>query len=283
MAGMAATTATLRLGHSPDADDAFMFYGLAAGKVDTGGLKFEHVLRDIETLNQWAMEGRLEITAISAHAYPYVADRYALTACGASMGEGYGPIVVSRAPAGPASLAGKRIALPGRLTSATLALHLYLPDFQAVFMPFDRIMDAVRVGEVDAGLIIHEGQLNHREFGLHPVVDLGVWWREETGGLPLPLGLNAVRRDLGDGLMARVSVLLKESIAYSLAHRQDALAHAMRYARGLGLEVADRFVGMYVNERTLDLGPDGREAVTLFLRRGHERGLVPSVPELTFV
>lgn len=282
MAGTAAI-ATLRLGHSPDADDAFMFYGLAAGKVDTGGLAFEHILRDIETLNQWAMEGRLEITAISAHAYPYVAERYALTSCGASMGEGYGPIVVAREPADPATLAGKRIALPGRLTSATLAMRLYLPDFEGVQMPFDRIMDAVLAGEVDAGLLIHEGQLNHQEFGLHKVVDLGVWWREETGGLPLPLGVNAVRRDLGAETMARVSALLKESIAYSLDHRQDALDHAMTYARGLGLEVADRFVGMYVNERTLDLGPDGREALALLLRRGHERGLVPFVPELTFV
>lgn len=283
MASAAAPITTLRLGHSPDSDDAFMFYGLASGRVDTGDLAFEHVLRDIETLNRWAMEGRLEITAISAHAYPYVAGRYALTPCGASMGEGYGPIVVARDPADPAWLAKKRIAVPGKLTSATLALHLYLDDFEPVCLPFDRIMEAVASGAVDAGLLIHEGQLTHGEMGLFKVVDLGIWWRDDTGGLPLPLGVNAVRRDLGGPLMSRVSDLLRESIAYSLAHRREALAHAMTYARGLDPRMADRFVGMYVNARTLDMGPDGREAVRLFLRRGHERGLVPAVPELEFV
>lgn len=281
MAGEAITT--LRLGHSPDSDDAFMFYGLASGKVDTGDLAFEHVLRDIETLNRWAMEGRLEITAISAHAYPYVAGRYALTPCGASMGEGYGPMVVTREPVDSAWLAGKRIAVPGKLTSATLALHLYLADFEPVYLSFDRIMEAVAAGDVDAGLLIHEGQLTHGEMGLHKVVDLGVWWWEDTGGLPLPLGVNVVRRDLGGPLMARVSELLRESIAYSLAHRREALEHAMTYARGLDPMMADRFVGMYVNARTLDMGEDGRAAVRLLLRRGHERGLVPAVPELEFV
>ncbi len=273
----------IRLGHSPDADDAFMFYGLASGKVETGNLVFEHLLRDIETLNQWALEGRLEVTAISVHAYPYVAGRYALLPSGASMGEDYGPIVVTREPEDPAWLWGRRIAVPGRLTTATLALHLYLDDFEPVIMPFDTIMEAVRDGRVDAGLIIHEGQLSHGEWGLHPVADLGKWWRADTGGLPLPLGVNAVRRDLGGRLMADVSRYLRESIEYALAHREDALTHALRYARGLDRDVADRFVGMYVNERTVDMGADGREAIALILKRGHERGLVPAVPELDFV
>lgn len=272
----------LRLGHSPDVDDAFMFYGLAAGKVETGDLAFEHVLRDIETLNGWAREGRLEVTAISAHAYPYVADRYLLTSCGASMGEGYGPVLVARSPLEPDQLAGRRIALPGRLTSATLALRLCLPDFEAVYLPFDRILAAVAEGRVEAGLLIHEGQLTFGDLGLRRVLDLGAWWRAETG-LPLPLGLNAVRRDLGPARVRQVADLLRRSIAYALAHREEALAHALAYARGLGRDLADRFVGMYVNERTVDLGPEGREAVRLFLRRGHERGLVPAVRELEFI
>lgn len=272
----------IRLGHSPDADDAFMFYGLAAGKVATGDVVFEHLLRDIETLNRWALEGRLEVTAISVHAYPHVAGRYALLPCGASMGEDYGPVVVGREAADPSSLRGRRIAVPGRLTSATLALQLFMDDFEPVVMPFDTIIEAVRDGLVDAGLLIHEGQLNHREFGLHTVVDLGRWWRRETG-LPLPLGVNAVRRDLGAAMMADISRYLRESIEYSLAHRREALEHALRFARGLDAELADRFVGMYVNERTIDMGPDGREAIALFLRRGFERGLVPTVPELDFV
>ncbi len=272
----------LKVGHSPDADDAFMFYGLASGRVDTGDWRFEHILRDIETLNQWAMEGRLEVTAISVHAYPYVADHYALTPCGASMGEGYGPVLVARDPVEPERLAGRRIAVPGRFTSATLALGLFLSSFEPVYTPFDRITDAVKAGRVDAGLLIHEGQLTHGEEGLHRVADLGAWWREETG-LPLPLGVNAVRRDLGRAAMGRVAALLRESIEFALEHREEALEHAMRYARGLDRALADRFVGMYVNERTVDMGAEGREAIALFLARGRERGLVPAAPELDFV
>lgn len=272
----------LRLGHSPDADDAFMFYALATGRVTAPGLEFEHVLRDIETLNDWARAGRLEVTAVSAHAYPYVADRYLLTACGASMGEGYGPVVVAREPVTLADLAGRPVAIPGRLTSAALALALYLPDHRPVPVPFDRIPAAVAAGEVAAGLLIHEGQLTYRELGLHLVADLGERWRAETG-LPLPLGLNAVRRDVGREVAARVSSALRASIAYALEHREEALAYALGFARGLDPARADRFVAMYVNARTLDLGDDGREAVRLFLERGHARGLVPAVPALEFV
>lgn len=272
----------LRLGHSPDADDAFMFYGLAAGKVDAEGLSFEHILRDIETLNRWALEGRLEVTAISVHAYPYVASSYALLPCGASMGENYGPVVVAKGEIEPEHLAGRRIAVPGRLTTATLVLRLFTRDFEAVYMPFDRIMDAVEAGTVDAGLLIHEGQLTHRDRGLQPVIDLGEWWFGQTG-LPLPLGLNAVRKDLGPDLMAKVSRVLTRSIEYSLAHRAEALAHALGYARGLSSTLADRFVAMYVNDRTLEMGPDGREAVALLLDMAHRCELVPEVPALEWV
>ena len=275
------TPRTLRLGHSPDSDDAFMFYALAAGKLDTGGLRFEHILRDIETLNSWATEGELEITALSAHSYAYVSDRYLVLPHGASMGEGYGPMVVTRENSTLSALRGATIAVPGKLTSAYLALRLYEPSFSPVFMPFDTIMDAVRDGTVDAGLLIHEGQLTHGKLGLHTVVDLGKWWNQETG-LPLPLGLNAVRRDLGAELIAEVSRLLHESIQYALNHREDALSHAMAYSRGLDRGTADRFVGMYVNARTLDMGPDGREAVRLFLKRGADAGIVPHTADVEF-
>lgn len=273
---------TLKLGHSPDSDDAFMFYGLAAGKVDAEGLTFEHLLRDIETLNQWAREGRLEVTALSVHAYATVSDRYALLNSGASMGEDYGPMVVTREPCAAEDLRGKRIAVPGLLTSAYLALRLYQPDFREVVVPFDRIMDAVSQGEVDAGLLIHEGQLTHRAAGLHTVVDLGVWWKGETG-LPLPLGVNAVRRDLGDEVLGKVARALKASILYGLEHREEALAHALGYARGLDTAMADRFVGMYVNQRTVDMGDEGRRSVELFLTRGYDIGLLKAPPRVEFV
>ena len=276
------TVRLLRLGHSPDSDDAFMFFGLATGAVSEPGLEFEHILRDIQTLNDWAREGRLEVTAISVHAYAYVADRYALMSSGASMGEGYGPMVVAREPVDAGWLAGRRIAVPGLLTSAYLELRLALADFEPVVVPFDRIEDEVVEGRVDAGLLIHEGQLTHRRRGLHGVLELWTWWRDLTG-LPLPLGANAVRRDLPPEVQAGAGRAVRESIAYALAHREEALAHALRYARDLPVELADRFVGQYVNQRTLDLGEDGRAAYQELLDRGAAAGLVPPVGRLTFV
>jgi 1,4-dihydroxy-6-naphthoate synthase len=274
----------IQLGHSPDSDDAFMFYGLAAHKVPTEGFEFEHILRDIETLNHWAEEGRLEITAISVHAFAHVADRYAILSHGASMGDNYGPMVVTREPRPLEWLREQRIAIPGTLTSAYLALRLFLgQDFAYEVVPFDQIMEAVHAGTAAAGLLIHEGQLTHGDLGLHKVVDLGEWWHHETGGLPLPLGVNVVRRDLGAERMATLSRVLKASIAYGLDHRADALAHAMQYARGLSLATADRFVGMYVNDWTLDLGPRGEESIRLFLRRAHESGVVARAVPVDFV
>ncbi|MGC8666885.1 MAG: menaquinone biosynthesis family protein [Chthonomonadales bacterium] len=273
----------LTLGHSPDSDDAFMFYGLAAGKIPTEGLEFEHILRDIETLNQWAREGRIHCTAISVHAYAYVHDRYAILSHGASMGDGYGPIVVARTPLTPRELPNLRIAVPGTMTSAFLALGLYLGrPFQYQVMPFDEIMEGVRQGQCDAGLLIHEGQLTHQTEGLHPIVDLGAWWKAATG-LPLPLGVNTIRKDLPAGVRARASRVLRNSIRYSLEHRSEALAHAMEFAREMDRDTADAFVGMYVNEWTLDLGEAGKEAVRLFLRRGAEAGLIPPVASVEFV
>jgi 1,4-dihydroxy-6-naphthoate synthase len=274
----------VRLGHSPDSDDAFMFYGLADHKVPTEGFTFEHILRDIETLNHWAREGRLEITAISVHAYAYVADKYAILTHGASMGDNYGPLVVTREPASVEWLRGRTIAIPGTLTSAYLALRLFLgADFAYDILPFDQIMEAVRDGKAEAGLLIHEGQLTHGQFGLHKVVDLGAWWYQETGGLPLPLGVNAVRRDLGPKCMAALSRVLRTSIAFGLDHREPALRHAMQYARGLDAAIADQFVGMYVNAWTLDMGPRGQESIRLFLMRAHEQGVIDHEVPLDFV
>lgn len=275
-------TRHIRIGHSPDSDDAFMFYGLAGGHVTAAGLAFEHVLQDIQTLNDWAREGRLESTAISVHAYAYVADRYALLAHGASMGEGWGPMVVARGPMDADGLSGLRIAVPGLLTSAYLELRLAVPDFDAVVMDFKAIEDAVLRGDVDAGLLIHEGQLTHSERGLHSVLELWTWWRELTG-LPLPLGANAIRRDLPAEVQQEVSAAMRASIEFALEHRSDALAYAMQYARDLPLELVDRFVGQYVNERTLDLGEDGRAAYQELLDRGAAAGLVPAVGRLDFV
>jgi 1,4-dihydroxy-6-naphthoate synthase len=273
---------TIHVSHSPDSDDAFMFYALAEGKIDTQGLRYVHELQDIESLNQRARRGELEVTAVSIHAFAYLADRYALLPSGASMGDRYGPRLVARTPMSRADVKGKRIAVPGPLTSAYLALRLYEPDFEPVWTPFDRIEEAVEAGEVDLGLLIHEGQLTYADRGLHLVADMGVWWFEETG-LPLPLGGNVVRKDLGEALTQTISRHLHASIAYSLANREAALAHAMQYARGLDPAKADTFVGMYVNDWTLDYGARGREAVRLFLRRGHEAGVIPHAVDVTFV
>jgi 1,4-dihydroxy-6-naphthoate synthase len=264
----------IHLAHSPDSDDAFMFYALAEGKVDAEDVEYIHELQDIETLNQRAMRGELEVTAVSIHAYAYISDRYELLPHGASMGDRYGPKLVARSPMSRKDVRGKRIAVPGPLTSAYLALRLYEPDFEPVFTPFDQIDNTVLRGEVDAGLLIHEGQLTYGAQGLHLIADMGEWWFEETG-LPLPLGGNVIRKDLGEVLKRKVSRHLRASIAYGLEHRANALNHAMRYARGLERSDADTFVGMYVNDWTLDYGVRGREAIRQFLNRGVESGVIP--------
>jgi len=276
-------TMTLTLGHSPDSDDAFMFYGLASGKVATGGLHYEHTLKDIQTLNEWAKESRLDATAISVHAYAYVARSYAILNHGASMGEReYGPLVVARGSVQPAALPGATIAVPGLMTSAYLALRLAIGPFTPAVMPFDAIMQAVADGRAAYGLLIHEGQLTHRDLGLTAALNLGTWWFDETG-LPLPLGVNVIRRALPDDVKSLASRQLRDSIRYGLAHRDEALAWALRYARGMETKTADRFVGMYVNQRTLDLGDDGRRSIQLFLDRGSEAGIVPPVGPIDFV
>ena len=272
----------ISLAHSPDSDDAFMFYGLASGNVPSPGLDVRHVLKDIETLNHEAREGVHEITAISIHAYPYVAERYALMPCGGSIGDGYGPLLVAREPLGPGDLAGRTIAVPGTLTTAFLALKLFAPDAKTVVRPFDTILDEVEAGRADVGLIIHEGQLTYRGQGLHQVMDLGARWKEETG-LPLPLGGNAVRRDLGPELMARLTRLVRDTVIYSLDHRPQALAYAMGFARGMRREIADRFVGMWVNEMTVDCGARGRRAIQELLDRGHAAGIIPARVAVDFV
>ena len=263
------------LAHSPDSDDAFMFYGLARGKVDTGGLQIDHVLGDIESLNGAAREGRHEVTAISFHAYPYVADRYALMPCGGSIGDGYGPLVVGKEKVAPAQIGERLVAVPGTLTTAYLALKLFAPDARTTVVPFDRVLEEVSEGRAELGLVIHEGQLTYGGSGLHKVLDLGAWWKDETG-LPLPLGGNAVRRDLGPELMARLTRLVRETVRYSLGHRREALDYAMSFARGMAPEIADRFVGMWVNEMTVDCGERGRRAVQTLLDRGHEAGIIPN-------
>jgi len=275
-------TRTIHVAHSPDSDDAFMFYALAEGKIDTGDLRYVHELQDIETLNQRALRGELEVTAVSIHAYAYLADKYALLPHGASMGDQYGPRLVAREPMSRAGVRGKRVAIPGPLTSAFLALRLYEPDFIPVPTPFDEIEDAVEHGDVDLGLLIHEGQLTFADRGLHLVADMGEWWFTETG-LPLPLGGNVVRKDLGASLTREISRHLRASIAYGLKHRKGALDHAMQYARGLERSRADTFVGMYVNDWTLDYGDRGRQAVRLFLERGHDAGFVPRHVDVEFV
>ena len=274
---------TLTLGHSPDSDDAFMFYGLASGKVPTDGIRYEHVLKDIQTLNEWAKLGKLDTTAISVHAYAHVADKYAILNHGASMGEkDYGPVVVGRENAAPSALRGAQIAVPGLMTSAYLALRLAIGEFQAIVMPFDTIMEAVAARHADFGLLIHEGQLTHEALGLRPVINLGAWWHERTG-LPLPLGVNAIRRSLPDGIKRTASGQLRASIAYGLDHRAEALAWALRYARGMENKTADTFVGMYVNARTLDLGEEGRRSIERFLREGAQAAIVPPLDAVEFV
>ncbi|HEU4403559.1 MAG TPA: MqnA/MqnD/SBP family protein [Candidatus Polarisedimenticolia bacterium] len=272
----------IRVGHSPDPDDAFMFYGLASGRVPTPGYEVVQVLRDIESLNRLALEGGIEVTAVSIHAYAYLADRYALLSCGASMGDGYGPIVVTRGLATLDELRRMTIAVPGRLTSATLALRLALGDVRTETLPFDRILAAVASGEQQAGLLIHEGQLTWAQSGVHKSLDLGTWWAETTGGLPLPLGGNAIRRDLGEGTIKEVGRFLRASIEFGLRNRQESLSYAMEFGRGISRPLADRFVGMYVNDYTLDYGEKGRRAIEVFLRRGHEAGLIPHLVPIEF-
>jgi 1,4-dihydroxy-6-naphthoate synthase len=273
----------ITVGHSPDPDDAFMFHALAHGKIDTGDLEFRHELQDIETLNRRALRGELEVTAVSLHAYAHLLDKYALLPSGCSMGDRYGPMVVARRPMSLDELRGARIAVPGTLTTAFLTLRLLLPEgFAHEVVPFDQIIDAVAAGRYDAGLIIHEGQLTFQNQGLHLVVDLGVWWQDRTG-LPLPLGGNVVRRDLGPDVIRQISRLLKESIRYGLAHRDEALAYALQYARDMDKALADRFVGMYVNDWTLDYGPRGREAVRRLLDEGHRAGVIPAPVAVEFV
>ena len=276
---------TIRVAHSPDSDDAFMFYALAEQKIDTGDLRYVHELSDIESLNQRALSGELEVSAVSIHAYAYLADRYALLSSGSSMGDGYGPRLVALAPppADPReAIRGLRIGVPGLRTTAYLALKLYQPDIVPVVLPFDQIGDAVTAGRVDVGLLIHEGQLTYADDGFHLWEDMGAWWLAETG-LPLPLGGNVVRRDLGPEVTLQVARDLKASIEYGLAHRAPALEHASRYNRGIGEERTDRFVGMYVNEWTVDYGPRGRQAVQLLLDRAHQAGLIPHAVRVDFV
>src|SRR5579872_3761252 len=277
------TKRLITVGHSPDPDDAFMFYALAHDKLDTGDLQFRHELQDIETLNRRAMRGELEVSAVSIHAYAHLLDKYALLPSGCSMGDRYGPMVVARRPLTVEQLKTARIAVPGTLTTAFLALRLLLPGgFSYEVMPFDQILGAVAEGKYDAGLIIHEGQLTFQNQGLRLVVDLGVWWQEKTG-LPLPLGGNVVRRDLGPDVMRQLSRLLKESIQYALDHRSEALDYALKYARDMDKGLADQFVGMYVNDWTLDYGPRGRAAVTRLLDEAHRAGLIPRPVAVEFV
>ena len=277
------TKRMIHVGHSPDPDDAFMFHALANGKIDTGDLSFTHELQDIETLNRRALKGELEVTAVSIHAYSYLLDKYALLPSGCSMGDRYGPMVVARKPYRIDELSKLKIAVPGTMTTAFLTLRLLLPGgFEYEVVPFDQIIDAVASGKYDAGLIIHEGQLTFQNQGLHLAVDLGVWWHEKTG-LPLPLGGNVIRKDLGPALMKRISDLLKQSIQYALDHRKEALAHALNYARDMDVTLADKFVGMYVNDWTLDYGPRGREAVARLLDEAHKAGIIPSTVAVEFV
>ncbi len=282
------TTQLIRVGHSPDPDDAFMFYALAKDKIETGRYQFKHELVDIETLNRRAQRAELELTAVSLHAYAYLADKYILCPCGASMGDDYGPIVVTRQPCDVQDLKNCTIAVPGTLTTAFLALRLCLGGkFEFVEVPFDAILEATVAGEfegqkIDAGLVIHEGQLTYMEDALHLVVDLGKWWKQDTG-LPLPLGANAVRKDLGSACVSDVNRLLYASIEYGLKHREPALEYALSFGRGLDQAKADRFVGMYVNDWTLDFGERGRQAVALLLERGHAAGVIPHLIRPEFV
>ncbi|MSR55439.1 MAG: ABC transporter substrate-binding protein [Gemmataceae bacterium] len=283
MANTSNSKRTIHVGHSPDPDDAFMFHALANDKFDTGDLQFVHELQDIETLNRRAMKGELEVSAISIHAYAHLLDKYALLPSGCSMGDKYGPMVVARRPRKIDELKKIKIAVPGTMTTAFLTLRLLLPEgFEYDVIPFDEIIGAVESGKYEAGLIIHEGQLTFQNQGLHLVVDLGVWWHEKTG-LPLPLGGNVVRRDLGPELMKRIRDYIKRSIQFSLDHREEALQHALKYARDMDISLADKFIGMYVNEWTLDYGPRGREAVRRLLEEAHKAGIIPKPVTVDFV
>lgn len=273
---------TITVAHSPDSDDAFMFYGLATNKLETDGLKFEHTLKDIQTLNEDAKNGVFDVTAISFHAFAYVADKYALLPHGASIGDKYGPILVAKENRKVDEIGSMKIAIPGELTSAFLALRILNADFEYVVVPFDQIIDAVVRGDVDAGLLIHEGQLFYHQLGLYKVLDLGEWWFEKTG-LPLPMGGNVIRRDLGKEMMQRVSKHLHASIVYSMDNREDALSYAMQFARDMQPELADRFVAMWVNDLTLDYGDRGREAVKRLLAEGHKAGIIPNRVKVEFV
>ncbi len=276
-------TREITIAHSPDSDDAFMFYGLATNKVLVPGLRFTHTLSDIQSLNQKAIEGDgvYDVTAISFHAYPYLQEKYALMTCGGSVGEGYGPMVVAPRAYSLDEITKKKIAVPGKLTTAYLALKLLAPGIESEVVPFDQIIPSLLEGKYEAGLIIHEGQLTYDRSGLHRIVDLGKWWSQTTG-LPLPLGGNAIRRNLGPELISSVSMALRDSIKYALDHRDEALAYAMQFARDLDPQLADRFVGMYVNERTLDYGPDGKEAIRRLLEMGYRAGIISVEPQVEF-
>ena len=274
-------TRTITVAHSPDSDDAFMFYGLATNKIDTGSLSFTHVLKDIQTLNEEAFKETYDVTAVSFHAYAYISDKYLLLPHGASIGDNYGPILVSREPAAASDISKLKIAVPGTLTSAFLALRIFNSDFAYEVVPFDKIIDAVQSGQCDAGLLIHEGQLFYESIGLHKILDLGEWWHERTG-LPLPMGGNAIRRELGPEIIRQVSHWLRESIRYSLANREDALAYAMQFARDMDVALADRFVAMWVNDLTLEYTDRGREAVRRILQEGYERGIITHQPNVEF-
>ena len=284
MSSTAIETREITIAHSPDSDDDFMFYGLATNKVRVPGLRFTHTLCDIETLNRMAMDGdgAYDVTAISFHAYPYIQDKYALMSSGGSVGDGYGPMIVAPKAYSESGIKRKTIAVPGKLTTAYLALNLFAPGIETEVVPFDQIIPQVLEGKYEAGLIIHEGQLSYAKAGLHRIVDLGAWWQKITG-LPLPLGGNAIRRSLGPELMSCVSVALRDSIQYALDHREEALAYAMQFARDLDPQLADKFVGMYVNERTVDYGLDGREAVRRLLDMGHKAGIIPYEARVEFV
>ena len=275
----ASSVKDISVAHSPDSDDAFMFYGLATNKVRVPGLKFTHTLCDIETLNRKAMDGVYDVTAISFHAYPYLQDKYALMTCGGSVGDGYGPMIVSTRALSISEVKRIKLAIPGTLTTAYLALRLFAPGIETEVVPFDQIIPQILAGKYEAGLIIHEGQLTYSKSGLHRIVDLGKWWRDITG-LPLPLGGNAIRRELGPETIHNVNVALKDSIQYALDHRDEALEYAMQFARDLDTASADKFVGMYVNERTVDYGMDGREAVARLLDMGHKAGIIPKAAKV---
>jgi 1,4-dihydroxy-6-naphthoate synthase len=284
MSTTASDVKEIKIAHSPDSDDAFMFYGLATNKIRVPGYKFTHVLTDIETLNQRAInDPYYDVTAISFHAYPYLQDEYALMACGGSVGDGYGPMIVSPRKYTLDEVKKLKIAVPGVLTTAFLTLRLFAPDIEYVEVPFDQIIPRVVAGEFDAGLIIHEGQLTYGDSGLHKVLDMGVWWREQTNGLPLPLGGNAIRRSLGAESMKITTQALRDSIQHALDHRPAALEYAMQFARDLDPSLANKFVGMYVNERTLNYGDDGREAIKKLLDMGYERGVIPYKAKVDFI